>query len=63
MLRARIRPRFARSQYSNAKSLVDGYDLIIEGKPALNFATREAAKKYAISKGYKLAYSEYNNNF
>ena len=56
MIQARIKPHFSKSQYSNS-TMLDGYDLVVEGGKTLHFTTREAAKQYAASKGYKLVYS------
>jgi len=57
MKRARIKPRVVKSQYSREASLLDGYNLVVEGGATTHFKTREAAAQYAASKGYKLVYS------
>ncbi len=57
MTRARIVPNFVRSQYSKAQSLLDGFNLIIEGDVTRRFSTREAAETYASSHNLTLVYS------
>ena len=57
MKRARIVPKIVQSQYSQTPTLLDGFNLIIEGSITLHFPARGAAEAYASAHNITLAYS------
>ena len=53
-MKARIKPEFSKSQYSERRSLVTGYTLTTEDGQVLHFSTRPQAEAHAKAEGYTL---------
>lgn len=53
-MRARIKPRFTKSQYSKTQNLLDGFYLITEDGQEFHFKSRSQAQDFARQEDYEL---------